>query len=67
LSTEVEPRAQKSPTPPKEFSGDNSFTEHDAEMLMEYYDDILNIDETRIIAAWQRWAEVVRLPHQKLD
>jgi hypothetical protein len=31
-------------------------------MLIGMYDDILNIDETRIVEAWEKFAEHVRFP-----
>ncbi len=49
------------PTPNKPF------TKEDRQLLEDIYDDILNIDEGKVIAAWNAWAEEVgALPTFKL-
>lgn len=49
----------RSVTPPIKCSKGNPFTEAEGKALMDIYDDILNIDETRLIEAWETFAEEV--------
>lgn len=51
---------QQTPIPQsKEFSGSKTFTDEDTALLVNEYDDILNIDESEELNAWQAWADNV--------
>jgi len=44
--------------------GGNHFTESEKELLMDVYDDIMDLDEDKIIDAWSAWAVTVRLRNE---
>ena len=46
-------------SPKKPLKG-QPFTEEDAKLLLSIYDDIMNIDETKLIDAWEKWADNVK-------
>lgn len=45
----------------KSTSSGQSFTEEDCDLLWDEYEDIMNIDETLFIDAWEAWAEKVSI------
>jgi hypothetical protein len=45
----------------KTTSSGQPFTEEDCDLLWDEYEDIMNIDETLFIDAWEAWAEKVSI------
>jgi hypothetical protein len=41
--------------------GGNHFTKSEKELLMDAYDDIMDLDDDKIIDAWSAWAVTVSL------
>jgi hypothetical protein len=51
--------ASSQPASPPLPSSGLPFNKADEEILLEAYQDIMNIDEGNIVSAWSAWAEAV--------